>query len=345
MINKSRLPIINIIFIGLLPGFLKKFYYRIKGYKIGKHVKFSWGSTIIATGECVIKKHSSFGFFTIVSCRDLFVGNGCEIRSLVIIKANNISMGDDVIISETAIIRAAHLSDKSNLIIEDRVHIFPKTILDPSFPIKLGEECAVGFYSNLYTHGSYKSILDGYKVIYGPITIGKRVELAYSVFVAPDVTIGDDAIIAHGSYVNKNLPAGVLAAGSPVVVKREKMNFAPTPSEEGKITIISKIINEFCEHLIYHKSIKSYLKENNKWILTGIKIQTIQFCFSSTEDVQLNLTDVFVIYKNSFDGIIKNTNNVIDIGNLQCGENLCEIAAELKDFFDRYGIRFHTMYK
>ena len=104
---------------------------------------------------------------------------------------------------------------------------------------------------SIFTHGSYKNILDGYPVRYGDVVIGKRVELTYNVFVSPGVTIGDDTIVAYGSYVNHDLPDNVLAAGLPAVVKRHKEQFAPTPSEKEKKELLNDILSEFKNHLSY----------------------------------------------------------------------------------------------
>lgn len=54
-----------------------------------------------------------------------------------------------------------------------------------------------------------------------PVRIGNRVWLGGGVHVNPGVTVGDDAIIASGSVVTKNVPAGVIAAGVPCKIIRD----------------------------------------------------------------------------------------------------------------------------
>lgn len=341
MVNQERVPIIKIILIGFLPSFIKKFYYISKGYKIGKEVKFSLGSVISASEKCEIKGRCKIGFFTTISCRILEIGYGCQIRSLVIMNANEIKLGNDVIISETAIIRAGHNSEKSNLTIENRVHIFPKTIIDPTYPITLGEECAIGFYSNVYTHGSYKSILEGYKVSYGPVTIGKRVELTYNVFIAPGVKIGDDAIIAYGSYVNKDIPEGVLAAGCPAQIKRTRNEFAPVPTNEEKVKIIVGIINEFCIFLKYNKVIDSFESNDNLWLLKfkrKNKIQKIGFFKDDFNYSTLNNNDIFLFFnlKNVFFNSEKFKRvQFFDLSAYECSPEFSSTGKELKRFLKK----------
>ncbi len=54
-----------------------------------------------------------------------------------------------------------------------------------------------------------------------PIAIGDNVWLGGGVIVCPGVTIGADTVVGAGSVVTRDLPAGVLAVGSPARVLRE----------------------------------------------------------------------------------------------------------------------------
>jgi acetyltransferase-like isoleucine patch superfamily enzyme len=48
-----------------------------------------------------------------------------------------------------------------------------------------------------------------------PVVLGDNVFLGMGVLVLKGVTIGDDAVIAAGSIVTSDIPAGVVAAGAP----------------------------------------------------------------------------------------------------------------------------------
>jgi len=54
-----------------------------------------------------------------------------------------------------------------------------------------------------------------------PIAIGDNVWLGGGVIVCPGVTIGANTVVGAGSVVTRDLPAGVLAVGSPARVVRE----------------------------------------------------------------------------------------------------------------------------
>lgn len=54
-----------------------------------------------------------------------------------------------------------------------------------------------------------------------PVTIGDNVVLGGGVIVCPGVNIGGDTVVAAGSVVVSDLPAGVLAVGNPAKVIRQ----------------------------------------------------------------------------------------------------------------------------
>ncbi|MBQ4120859.1 MAG: sugar O-acetyltransferase [Clostridia bacterium] len=54
-----------------------------------------------------------------------------------------------------------------------------------------------------------------------PVTIGKNCWIGAGAIIMPGVTIGDNSVIGAGSVVTKDIPANVVAYGSPARVIRE----------------------------------------------------------------------------------------------------------------------------
>ncbi len=110
-----------------------------------------------------------------------------------------------------------------NIAIEDDVYInFGCVILDCA-EVTIGSHTLlgpnIGLYAANHATDATERINGG---CYGkPIHIGKNVWLGGDVKVLPGVSIGDNTIIGTGSIVTKNIPANVIAVGTPCKVIRE----------------------------------------------------------------------------------------------------------------------------
>src|SRR5690606_3569028 len=90
------------------------------------------------------------------------------------------------------------------------------TALDVA-PITIGADCQIGPSVQLLTptHPVDAQRRRDKLEAAEPITIGDNVWLGGGVIVCPGVTIGDDSVIGAGSVVTRDVPAGVVAVGSP----------------------------------------------------------------------------------------------------------------------------------
>lgn len=112
-----------------------------------------------------------------------------------------------------------------------------------TYPWKLtvGDHCWIGDYATLYTLGeirigdnaciSQHCYLAGarhdytrptFDMLADPIVIEPEVWLATRAFVAPGVTVGRGAVVGACSVVLKDVPPGVICAGNPARVLRER---------------------------------------------------------------------------------------------------------------------------
>jgi putative colanic acid biosynthesis acetyltransferase WcaF len=53
----------------------------------------------------------------------------------------------------------------------------------------------------------------------GPISVGDGVWIGAAVFLAPGVSVGDEAVVGAGSVVLKDLPPGMICSGNPAEPK------------------------------------------------------------------------------------------------------------------------------
>jgi acetyltransferase-like isoleucine patch superfamily enzyme len=346
IIKLSRLPIKQMLTIGLLPSALKIGYYRLRGAKIGKGVKIGIGAVILSD-EIEIGDGTTIGMLTSIACRKLKVGKRTIIRPFVIIDAGEISIGNDAIISEVALIRTMIPSTQSKIILHDRVHIFPFALIDPSRKVEIGEESCVGFRSSIYTHSSYKSKLDGYPVKFGEVNIGKGVWLSSDIFINQSVTIGDEAIISTGAVVSRDIPPGVVVVGSPARQIYTKEQFVMKFTEHEKYLMLDDIISEFCQYLCDYAEYTWQRTDSNeqpKWTLVSqnkrdhYKIElTPTYTTTTSQSLSVVLNMIPDDVREEWDN---EKRNWFSIGSHSCSIYLNNLGEELREYFKRYGICF-----
>ena len=341
----ERIPIKKFILIGLLPSFIKKQIYRLKGYKIGKNVSFGIGSILDIKEQCVIGGDCVFGCFSIISGNEFIIGKRCEIRAMTVIMVPKTTMGKDVIVSETAIIRAAQPFPDSEIIIDDRAHIFPNAIIDPSKRIYIGKETSVGFSSHIFTHGAYKDKLDGYPVAYGSVSLGKAVWIPCNVFIMPGVTLGDDVVVGTGSIVTRSFVAGSFILGQPAKLAKTREQFAESYTDEEQFEILKNVTLEFIEYIKYFgKAVVTLIDdmeykisiENSKAILE------LHYNGESIRDINENMI-LLILGKISDEDITRLNRGKcswFNPGRHQCSACLSDVAEIFKNYLGRYGIYF-----
>lgn len=92
------------------------------------------------------------------------------------------------------------------------VGVSPNAMLDFIFPelIEIGDNSIIGWGSTILTHDL---LVDEARM--GEVKIGKNVMIGANTTILPGVIIGDNAIVAASSLVNKDVPPGAKVGGVP----------------------------------------------------------------------------------------------------------------------------------
>ena len=95
--------------------------------------------------------------------------------------------------------------------------IGPMTLLDGTGGLTIGSYCNVSSGTQIYTHDTVDWVLSAGAAphAHAPVRIGDRCYLGPIVVVQKGVTIGDGTVIGACSFVNQDIPPGVVAFGVP----------------------------------------------------------------------------------------------------------------------------------
>lgn len=92
-------------------------------------------------------------------------------------------------------------------------------MVDVFFPerIRVGSNSIIGYNTTILAH---EYLIGEYRL--GDVVIGDRVMIGANTTILPGVTIGDDAVVAAGSVVHKDVEPGSFVGGNPLQVIRPK---------------------------------------------------------------------------------------------------------------------------
>jgi len=91
--------------------------------------------------------------------------------------------------------------------------------------VTIGENTIFGWESQLLDDNAHTVLPGGERL--KPVTVGRRVWVGNRATILPGVTIGDNAVIAMGAIVTRDVPANALVAGIPARVIRTGIDWTP----------------------------------------------------------------------------------------------------------------------
>ncbi|MCC6231106.1 MAG: hypothetical protein IT580_00575 [Verrucomicrobiales bacterium] len=248
--ERSRIPIRQILTLGILPSPLKKLIYRLAGYRIGKGVRFAFGSVV--TGRDVeIGDHTRFGLLCSVRGDRIRIGAHVQIGAMTLIDTPTVEIGDGTKFNEQVFVGGLQYPD-ARFVVGRNCLIMQMTYINPCRSIVIGDDSGVGVNSLLIGHSSWGSKFEGYPVDFEPIVIGNSVAIAWRVTVLPGTRIQDGAVIGANSLVKGTIPPRCLAVGFPARVVAREPYLPRRVSPEEKVRYLRTIVAELGEHLTAH---------------------------------------------------------------------------------------------
>ena len=252
----------------------------------------------------------------IIECNNFTLGANSYIGDNCSITCNNFTAGDNLFIpGKVEIGRGGCKGPNSNVYIGDNVGIFEGTIINPSDEVYIGDNVGIGGEVMIWTHGAWLDVMQGFPTDFGPVRIGDNVWLPARSIVLPNVEIGKNTVIGIGSIINRNIPAGCFAAGSPCKVLKENC-YPKKLNKKEKETIVNNILEDWKKLYKYKGGLEVSLEYNEE----DDSITLTQFSYDHTPN---NIT-IYNLEKKT----IKGFNNLV--------------SEDLRDYLRRRGIKIFT---
>jgi acetyltransferase-like isoleucine patch superfamily enzyme len=217
---------------------------------LGNHVNIGKNTTIRAS-RCIIEDYCRIGDNNSILAEDLFhLGNNGFIGNSNNFTARALVFGDYLFLDSNVMVgHGGRFSYDSFLKVGKGVMICAWVKLNTNYSITIGDDVGIGEYVDVWTHGSYPAVLNGFPAEFGPVEIGSHVWLPAKSTVLANVKIGNNVVIGVNSLINKNLPDGCFAAGMPVKIIRE--NAYPKRDPEANAAKIKDIFEEYSKLAAY----------------------------------------------------------------------------------------------
>ena len=264
----------------------------------------------------IVDIHSSveIGKNVNINCESIKLGKFCKIGDNVTITCRSFEADSWLFMwNGVEVGRCGCNGLNSTVKIGSGVGIFENTIINPSEPVEIGDNCGIGADVMIWTHGAWLDITQGLADDFGPVKIGDNVWLPARSIVLPNVTIGNNVVIGINSIINRSLPDGCFAAGSPCKVIKEDV-YPKEVSDDELAKMVRGILNDWTT-LIQRK-------------LEGFEPPTITTNYYKKErKIKLTLDSEETIYD-------------IRERTIEGGDG--DIVEDLRDYLRRRGIKFFT---
>ncbi len=350
--EKPRIPVRDVLLFGLWPSFIKKWLYRLRGYRIGKHVSIGLGS-VICGDQVSIGEHTSIGFLTVIRGKDIAIGAHVQIGSTTFLDTPYLQIGEGSKINEQVFVGGLQFPD-SRFVLGRNCQIMQMSFINPARSIVVGDDSGIGGHCLIFGHNSFLSAFEGYGVDFEPIEIGHSVSLAWGVFVLPKTKIGDGAVVGARSVVQGTIPPRSLAVGFPARIISKAPDFPKHLSDTEKLELFRKIVREMihffmdsglcCKqegtrYRVSKPSTKWWCKTDDSWSLeiveSDMRTETHQPTFDSV-DVVLSLWD---IPDETRQHLHAQGTTWIEIAKKEQSRRSNALGDEVAHFLKRYGVR------
>jgi len=146
------------------------------------------------------------------------IGNSCEFTGPNIEIKGRVEMGANCIVRGNVVLRT---HKGGAIVLGDGVELSDYTIFQVNSRVEIGDNTYLGPFADIRdTNHLFHGTANHWRYTpldTRPITIGKECYIGGGTYILPGVTIGDGAVVAPGSIINKDIGSMEIWAGAPAI--------------------------------------------------------------------------------------------------------------------------------
>ncbi len=201
----------------------------------------------IFANKMIIGENVLIGPDVEIICDKISIGTGTVIMGQTKIQCKECIIGKNNFLNGVWIEGSLNAGN-TKIVIRDKNLILQNTRLNCNASLEIGSDVNIGQNVSVWTHASSMEVFNGYPFTKAPVKIGSHIWITAGTTILPGIEIGSHVIIGNLSVVNRDIPDGCFAAGSPVkIIKKGVFPKNLKPQEKKKI--LQESINEYMELL------------------------------------------------------------------------------------------------
>jgi acetyltransferase-like isoleucine patch superfamily enzyme len=191
--------------------------YRKHGATFGDDVVIGPGSALYA--EAIhVGEGSRIGTDTTIKAQVLSIGAGALIGDHNDILCRRIRFGEMLyLVNRVLIGQGSAFHRESELRTGHSCLISSDCLINTAHRVTLGDRTCLGPRASVYTHSHWQNVLEGYKAVHAPVTLGDDVWVTGNCLVTPGTVMEDGSQALAGSTVSGHVPARTIVSGVPAV--------------------------------------------------------------------------------------------------------------------------------
>ncbi len=219
------------------------------------------------------------------------------------------------------------------LAVGDLAFIGDEAFVNVCRPVLIGREAFLTMRSLIVTHNIGHSLLEGFENRFAPVVLEDRAQVGLGAVLYAGSRIGTEAIVASGSYVVADVPAGAFAIGVPAKVTGSAKH---TVSRARQVELASRMIDDLHELLALRGHEVSAVTDGDE---RGFEVDGVSVAFTPVFR-GAGAADAVVLVLEPPTGEIPVGTAVLDLLGRQVHGSGGVVLDSVREFCRKRGIRF-----